>query len=101
MTARRTPSIWRRAISRAAADAIRLAEAQLLSRQLEIQALKLQIAQLKRLQYGRSSEQLNEKIGQLELTLEDLEAAEGAVPVASTTPIANMARLPRAPSYTN
>jgi transposase len=73
------------------------AAAQLLPRQLEIQPLKLQIGQLKRMQYGRSSEQQNE----LELTLEDLEAALGAVPVASITPIANMAHLPRAPSYTN
>ena len=43
--------------------------------QAEIQSLKLQLAYLKRQQYGPSSEQLSEKIGQLELTLEDLEAA--------------------------
>jgi len=43
--------------------------------QAEIQSLKLQLAYLKRQQYGRSSEQLSEQIAQLELTLEDLEAA--------------------------
>src|SRR5438309_5988608 len=62
--------------------ALEAAEAQLLSRQLEIQTLKLQIAQLKRMQFGRSSEQLNEKIAQLEFALEDLEAAEAATPAA-------------------
>jgi hypothetical protein len=41
----------------------------------EIQSLKLQLAYLKRLQFGQSSEQLSEKIDQLELVLEDLEAA--------------------------
>ena len=66
--------------------ALEEAEARLLSRQLEIQTLKLQIAQLKRMQFGRSSEQLNEKIAQLELALEDLEAAEGAAPAASPVP---------------
>ena len=43
--------------------------------QVEIQSLKLQLAYLKRQQYGQSSEQLSERIGQLEFTLEDLEAA--------------------------
>jgi transposase len=66
--------------------ALEEAEARLRSRQLEIQTLKLQIAQLKRLQFGRSSEQLNEKIAQLELALEDLEAAEGAAPAAAPVP---------------
>ena len=43
--------------------------------QAEIASLKLQLSYLKRQQYGQSSEQLSEKIAQLELTLEDLEAA--------------------------
>src|ERR1700728_2359985 len=60
--------------------ALEAVQAQLLSRQLEIQALKLQIAQLKRMQFGRSSEQINEKIAQLEFTLEELEAADAASP---------------------
>src|ERR1700684_3895476 len=51
--------------------------------QAEIQSLKLQLSYLKRQQYGQSSEQLSEKIAQLELTLEDLEAAASSV--SSTT----------------
>src|ERR1700686_1909946 len=66
--------------------ALKEPEPRLLSRQLEIQTLKLQIAQLKRMQFGRSSEQLNEKIAQLEFVLEDLEAAEGAAPAAAPEP---------------
>lgn len=49
----------------------------------EIASLKLQLSYLKRLQYGQSSEQLSQKIAQLELTLEDLEAA--ATTAAATT----------------
>src|SRR5580704_12442164 len=44
----------------------------------EIASLRLQLSYLKRQQYGQSSEQLSEKIAQLELTLEDLEAAAAA-----------------------
>jgi transposase len=64
--------------------------------QAEIQSLKLQLAYLKRQQYGRSSEQLSEKIAQLELTLEDLEAAATAatVPRAEPTVIERSARRP-------
>src|SRR6202162_1258094 len=66
--------------------ALEEAQARLLSRQLEIQTLKLQIAQLKRMQFGRSSEQLNEKIAQLELALEDLEATEASAPAVAPVP---------------
>ena len=62
--------------------ALEAAQAQLLSRQVESHNLKLQIEKLTRLQFGRSSEQLTEKIAQLELTLEELEAAEAATPVS-------------------
>src|SRR5690349_1255781 len=51
--------------------------------QTEIQSLKLQLAYLKRQQYGQTSEQLSEKIEQLELTLEDLEAV-APISAAST-----------------
>ena len=45
--------------------------------------LKLQIAKLKRLQCGRSSEQLDTRIGQLEPIVEDLEATQvQSAPVA-------------------
>src|SRR5450631_4047383 len=47
---------------------------------LLIEHLKLQLAKLRRLQFGRSSEQIDEKIAQFELTLEDLEVREAAAP---------------------
>ena len=56
--------------------------------QAEIQSLKLQLAYLKRQQYGRSSEQLSEKIAQLELTLEDLECAATTAAVSMGEPAA-------------
>ncbi len=42
-----------------------------------IEMLKIQIARLKRAQFGRSSEQLGDRIAQLELLLEDLQATQG------------------------
>lgn len=47
----------------------------------EIEHLKLLIAKLRRMTFGRSSEKLDRQIEQLELRLEDLEAAEGATPI--------------------
>jgi transposase len=52
----------------------------------EIASLKLQLSYLKRQQYGQSSEQLSEKIAQLELILEDLEAAATAASVSKPEP---------------
>src|ERR1700675_4171624 len=46
---------------------------QLASRDTEIENLKLLIAKLRRMQFGRSSEKLNRQIEQLELRLGDLE----------------------------
>jgi transposase len=45
-------------------------------RTLEIEKLKFQIAKLRRMQFGRSSERLTRRIEQLELRLEELEAGE-------------------------
>jgi transposase len=56
--------------------------ARLLSNKLQIEQLKHELSKLKRMQFGRSSEQLDEKIAQLELTLEELEAREAALPAA-------------------
>jgi len=55
---------------------------QLLSRENEIAHLKLLIAKLQRLQFGRKSEKLTQQIEQLELRLEELQAKpdENAVP---------------------
>jgi transposase len=54
----------------------------LLARSAEVEHLKLIIAKLKRLQFGRHSEKLEREIEQLELRLEELEVA--AVPTAPT-----------------
>jgi transposase len=49
---------------------------QLLSHQSEIEHLKLLIAKLRRMQFGRKSEKLERQIEQLELKLEELESAK-------------------------
>jgi transposase len=54
---------------------------QLVSHRNEIEHLKLLIAKLRRMQFGRKSEKLEQQIEQLELKLEELEAAK--VPPAS------------------
>jgi transposase len=48
----------------------------LASRDLQIEHLKLLLAKLQRARYGRSSEQLHERINQLQLSIEELEAAQ-------------------------
>jgi len=50
---------------------------QLNTRAVEIEHLKLQIAKLRRMQFGRKSEKLDRQIEQLEMQLEDLQADEG------------------------
>jgi len=62
---------------------VREQQALLLSRDLEIEQLKLQLAKLRRMQFGRSSEQLDAQIAQLELTLEELEVSEAALPIST------------------
>ena len=49
---------------------------ELSGRKVEIEQLKLFIAKLKRMQFGRKSEKLDRQIKQLELKLEDLQADE-------------------------
>lgn len=61
------------------------ARAQLHSRDLLIQTLRAQLAKLRHMQFGHSSEKLKRQIEQLELTLEELEAESAASePVASS-----------------
>src|ERR1700738_700043 len=55
--------------------------AALASRAAEVEHLKLLIAKLRRMQFGRKSEKLDRQIEQLELRLEELEADEGAAPI--------------------
>lgn len=50
------------------------AKAGLMAKALEVEKLKLQIARLQRMQFGRSSEKVARTIEQLELRLEELEA---------------------------
>jgi transposase len=60
--------------------------------QAQIDKLKQQLAKLKRLQFGRSSEKLDQQIEQLELLIEELEtpsvaAAAAPAAAASSTPV--------------
>ncbi len=66
-------------------------QAELLSRDTEIENLKLLVLKLKRIQFGRKSEKLDRQIEQLELRLEDLEAAPSTPPPLSAAPAAEPA----------
>jgi transposase len=64
----------------------------------EIEHLKLLIAKLRRMQFGRKSEKLDCQIEQLELRLEELEADEGAAPIEiPKTPRTAPEQSPRKP----
>ena len=78
-----------------AQTALQAAEARLLSRQLEIEALKLQIAQLRRMKFGRSSEKLDRQIEQLELRLEALQLNDAEAIVAMPEAIASVESVSR------
>jgi transposase len=60
--------------------ALEAAKALVISQKLELEKLRFEIACLKRLKYGRSSEQLDAKLTQMQLTLEDLEASLAETP---------------------
>src|SRR5580700_10357574 len=82
---------------RAAQASVAAMSAQLRSRDVLIENLKLQLARLKRMKFGRSSEQLDVQIEQLEFSLEELEAnAASAVPpkTAAREPAEKPARKP-------
>ena len=57
------------------------AEALLLSQKLELEKLRFEIACLKRMKYGRSSEALDRELLQMQLSIEDLEVSLAAKPV--------------------
>jgi len=71
----------------AAHDQVQRLSAQLHSRDVLIEKMKLQLAQLKRMKFGRSSEQLDAQIAQLELSLEELEANAADAPITGTCQI--------------
>src|ERR1700683_1054057 len=58
---------------------VREQQAQLLSRDVLIEQLKLQLARLKKMKFGRSSEQLDAQIAQLEFSLGEIKANAAAV----------------------
>ena len=75
---------------------------QLASRDNEIEHLKLLIAKLRRMQFGRKSEKLDREIEQLELRLDELEATQAEKTVPSQTPavaapVANAVKPARRP----
>lgn len=62
------------------------ARSALAQRDREIEALKLTLLKLRRLQFGRSSEKLAAQIGQLELLLEELESEGAVAEIATVSP---------------
>ena len=58
---------------------LQIKDEQLLSREQEIAHLKLLLAKLRRMQFGRKSERVAHQIEQLQLKLEELEASSPAV----------------------
>jgi transposase len=73
-----------------------------ISQQIELEKLRFEIACLKRARYGRSSEQLDSQLTQMQLIMEDLEATRATLPEPSTppqeTPPAKPARGPLPPA---
>jgi transposase len=65
------------------------------SKGLLIEQLKAQIAKLRRMQFGKSSEKIDREIAQLELQLDELHEDEGHA--AATSPTAVQALIRRAP----
>jgi len=71
------------------ADRLAATEEQLVSREREIEHLKLLLAKLHRMQFGRKSEKLQRQIDQLELRLEELESSRSqneSKPEATSVP---------------
>ena len=75
-------------------------QAQLADRDHEIERLRLLIAKLRRMQFGRGSEKLDAQIHELELVLEDLEtnlaarAITASATILETKPISVRRPLP-------
>ncbi len=70
------------------AEQLAVARSELLVTTTLIEKLKLEIARLKRMQFGRSSEKNAERIEQLELIVEDLEVSQAQMGVAPLREIA-------------
>jgi len=74
-----------RAFALACQGELKAAELAVQYKALEIEKLKLQIAKLRRMQFGRSSERITRQIEQLELRLEELEAGAAEAEAKSDT----------------
>lgn len=66
--------------------ALATAKAELTARDLLIETLRVQIARMRRMAFGASSEKLAHEIAQLELALEELEAAAVVTAIVSPVP---------------
>ena len=66
--------------------ALATAKAELAARDLLIETLRVQIARMRRMAFGASSEKLSVEIAQLELALEELEAAAVVTAIVSPVP---------------
>ena len=74
--------------SSALPDDVALLKRMLVTAGHEIEKLKAQIARLRRLKFGRSSEKLEAALAQLELLLEDAEEEHGAAEQVAAPSIA-------------
>jgi transposase len=77
--------------------ALAVATAELTGARLLIEQYRAQLAKLRRMTFGRSSERLDAEIGQLELKLEDLEEGEAARAAATKPPEKTAERERRQP----
>ena len=75
-----------------AEDKLTTTQEQLLSREREIEHLKLLLVKLHRMQFGRKSEKLARQIEQLELRLEELESNRSEKESTPPEPVEKMAR---------
>ena len=83
-----------------APDELAVLRARVSEQAAEIAHLKLVIAKLRRMQFGRSSEQMDQMLGQLELSLEELEtqrAERGEGPLDDTAQDERKKAPPRKP----
>ena len=65
-----------RAFALACQGELKAAQTAVQLKALEIEKLRFQIAKLRRMQFGRSSERITRQVEQLELQLEELETGE-------------------------
>jgi transposase len=83
-----------KSLVRERSSALEVAEARLISQKLELEKLRFEIALLKRMKFGRSSEQLEHQLTQMQLTLEDLESSLAQMPEAVRPPPKEPAQKP-------